>query len=191
MNVLLLNALPDRNQKEKIIKDRLIEEMRKHKLEYEIVDLFNSQIKICLGCGSCDWSSPGICIIKDKMQEILPMWIKAHLVILLTPLSFGGYHSELKKVIDRLMPLKVCQYMLYKREMHHKNRYNVTPGLLSIGILSEPDNDQEMIFHNLVKRNAYNFCSDRFNSFILYENESKQKMKEKIISGLKLMGGVA
>jgi multimeric flavodoxin WrbA len=45
--------------------------------------------------------TPGECVIKDAGCDVARDVSHSDLVILLTPMSFGGYSSELKKAVDR------------------------------------------------------------------------------------------
>jgi len=62
----------------------------------EPILLHEVKIRSCLGCFKCWDTTPGICIQKDDAQEIVQKIIQSELVVFLTPLTFGGYSSELK-----------------------------------------------------------------------------------------------
>jgi len=57
----------------------------------------------------------------------------AEILILLTSLSFGGYGSQLKKAIDRLIPLVSPFFELRQDLTHHQHRYDRMPRFVGIG----------------------------------------------------------
>jgi multimeric flavodoxin WrbA len=119
--------------------------------------LAGMNIKPCRGCFSCWVKTPGICIIKDDGQEpILRAWAEADLIAMLTPVTFGGYAPELKKALDRIIPVLSPFFMQLRGETHHPQRYPRSRRLLAIGTLKQEDADSESIFRRLVGRNALN-----------------------------------
>lgn len=47
-------------------------------------------------CGK-HFKTSGLCMQKDDMQKLIPKLLQAKLLVFITPISFGSYHSELKK----------------------------------------------------------------------------------------------
>ena len=81
------------------------------------------------------------------------------LLVFLTHVTFGGYSSELKKAVDRLIPLLSPFFVKIGREIHHRPRYPRYPPILGVGLLPVPDQEKEKIFRTLVERNAVNYHS--------------------------------
>src|SRR4030066_175947 len=74
-------------------------------LNYQ-VDLFRlGEIKIadCLGDFKCWVKTPGICTIDDANREIAQAVAQSELLVFITPVTFGGYSSHLKKAVDHLI----------------------------------------------------------------------------------------
>jgi len=46
----------------------------------------------------------------------------SELVVLLTPITFEGYCSELKKAVDRVIPLILPYFLFVRHEVHHIRR---------------------------------------------------------------------
>ena len=55
----------------------------------------------CSGRGGCAFKTPGLCVFPDAANEIMGKLARSDLFVLFTPLTFGGYSSQLKKVLDR------------------------------------------------------------------------------------------
>ncbi len=75
------------------------------------VSQFNlCQMKIagCIGCmkGGKDPLSP--CVIKDDMDSIYPVYEKADLVVLASPMYYWNFSGQLKCAFDRLFAVAEC-----------------------------------------------------------------------------------
>ena len=73
----------------------------------EIINIFlaEKEIKHCKGCVSCWINSPGQCVIKDDMAEILSLEEGADILLLATPLHFDNISGMLKVYMDRRIVL--------------------------------------------------------------------------------------
>ena len=129
--------------------------------------LRNKKIAYCLGCFECWTKTPGRCRIEDEGQAIAAAIIHSDLVIYLTPITFGGYSSVLKKAVDRTICLISPFFTKINGEVHHRKRYTHYPNLLAIGLLPHPDPEQAAIFTKLVERNAINFHAPTHASLVL------------------------
>lgn len=63
----------------------------------------------CMGEFDCFVKTPGRCRIHDEGQEIERAVHDAELVVLVTPLHYGGHAAQLKKAVDRLLPRNALQ----------------------------------------------------------------------------------
>ena len=100
------------------------------------VDCLSIDVIPCTGCGSCGLRTPGACVVKDDMQEIFRKMVASDVLVLATPVRFGTYCAELKKVVDRFQPLMVPIYVLRDGEMHFHGRYDLPP-LIGVGLVRE------------------------------------------------------
>lgn len=117
-----------------------------------------SQMKVlpCLGCFDCWVKTPGQCIIPDKGQAVAEAAVNSDVLVLLSPVTFGGYSSTLKNAVDRLIPNILPLFVSIKGETRHPPRYLEYPRLLGIGISADNAREDEL-FSRLVERNALNF----------------------------------
>jgi multimeric flavodoxin WrbA len=114
----------------------------------------------CQGCFECWTTSPGLCKTDgDAGREIAAAIIGSDLMVLLTPITFGGYSSEIKKAMDRSICLVLPFFRRVDGEVHHRRRYPRYPALAAVGVLGAPDEEQARIFRSLVERNARNMDS--------------------------------
>jgi hypothetical protein len=118
--------------------------------------LAGMDIQPCRGCFSCWVKTPGRCVIHDDEEAILGATAASDRVIWLTPITFGGYSPELKKALDRIIPILLPFFAKVRGETHHPLRYPRPRRLLAIGTLKQEDADSEGVFRHLVGRNALN-----------------------------------
>lgn len=137
--------------------------------------LRDEKIAYCLGCFECWTKTPGICRIDDAGRSVAASVIQSDLLVYVTPITFGGYSSELKKAVDRSICLIMPFFQRIGGEVHHHARYARYPALLGVGILAEPDPQQEQIFGQLIERNAINMHAPTHGSFVVYRNEAPER----------------
>jgi hypothetical protein len=118
--------------------------------------LAGMDIQPCRGCFSCWVKTPGRCVIHDDEEAILGATAASDRVIWLTPITFGGYSPELKKALDRIIPILLPFFAKVRGQTHHPLRYPRPRRLLAIGTLKQEDADSEGVFRHLVGRNALN-----------------------------------
>jgi len=134
--------------------------------------LRDEQIAHCIGCFECWTKTPGLCRINDAGREVARSVIQSDLTIFLTPVTFGGYSSELKKAVDRIICLISPFFTQIDGEVHHHARYARYPRLLGVGALPAPQPAQEEIFHTLIGRNAINLHAPARHSAIVYRGQA-------------------
>lgn len=121
------------------------------------IPLNDKRILNCTGCMSCVWNiegmHPGICRLKDDMQEICPTFVHSDLVILLTDIVFGGFSSLLKKTVDRLLPV-LFTAPLKKRgiDVGHVMRYSQRPSIMAVGMQAASDDRTATLFQEYCSR---------------------------------------
>lgn len=133
----------------------------------ESVRLRDVAVAPCLGCFECWTRSPGVCKTRDAGRDLARAYVRAHLVAFVTPVTFGGYSSELKKALDRMICVELPFFRRRDGEGRHPARYARRPALLVIGVLPQPVPAQERIFHALARRNALNMLPSAFASHVV------------------------
>jgi multimeric flavodoxin WrbA len=159
MKAVILNGSNDNESPLNIGENIVAEELKKGKWKVKTFELRNEKIATCIGCFGCWIKTPGQCILKDQGQEITKAVAKSDLLILFSPVTFGGYSFQLKKMLDRLIPNLLPLFTKINGEIHHKYRYEKKPKLLAVGHLPKHDGESERIFKALVGRNALNMHS--------------------------------
>jgi len=92
----------------------------------EIVHAIKSDVKPCTGCFSCWNKTPGKCIIRDGMDEIIEKLIVADVVIWAFPLYYFSAPGALKNIIDRQLPISVPFMSRGNESGGHPSRYDLS-----------------------------------------------------------------
>ncbi len=130
--------------------------LHKHLPDAETIILRDQRIGNCAGDFFCWVRNPGMCNTDDDNRIIAAKIMHSDLVISLTPVTFGGYSSELKRMVDHQIQNILPFFANINGEIHHQKRYRRYPNMLTIGWMKEPNAPAEIIFRHLVHRNAIN-----------------------------------
>ena len=181
MNALILNgSLAD--QEFLMPAQKIIEEvLGSGGWDVDPVLLRNVEVWSCLGCFKCWDTTPGLCIQeKDEARGIVEKIIRSELLVFLTPLTFGGYSSELKKIIERSLGLLQPGVTLVTGESHHLKRYERYPSLLALAVTEAWDNEEVKLFKTLMDRHSLNFYPPKYRAEVLLKGEEENKIRERI-----------
>jgi hypothetical protein len=108
MQILALNSSPRDNDtsKTELVLQKFLEGARRAGATTETLYLRNYKIKHCLGCFSCWTQTPGRCVQKDDMTEILfDRYLQADLAVLASPLYHGTMNARMKLFVERTLPM--------------------------------------------------------------------------------------
>ena len=150
--------------------------------------LKEQKIASCRGCFSCWTRSPGVCVIDDDGRRVAKAAMQCDLMVWLTPVTFGGYSSELKKALDRLIPNLLPYFTLINGEIHHVPRYEKYPDLAVVGVAQEHDAEAEQTFVRLASRNAINSYCSAHSAGVIFPDDELRRIEMKIAVWLKTAG---
>jgi len=103
MKVLAINGSPHGGKgNTALILDPFLEGLRDAGADVELVCTRDLDINPCLGCFGCWIKTPGQCVQKDDMAELLHLLREADVWVLATPLYFDGPSGSLKNLMDRM-----------------------------------------------------------------------------------------
>ena len=171
MKAVIFNGARKENQIINAVETWLTKLLTASGWEVESIRLREKEIAGCLGCFGCWVKTPGICVIDDYGREATRKAFQSDLLVWLTPITFGGYSSELKKALDRMIPILLPYFGLYKGQIHHRMRYAKYPKLLVIG--TEPlKPEYEETFLALTERNALNMRPPKHATGIFKRSEN-------------------
>lgn len=189
MRALILNGEEIDGISLEQVLDNIKEELHANDFEIKEIILKEKKIADCLGCFDCWVKTPGVCIIDDYGREVAAELINSDLLIFLTPVVFGSYSYQLKKALDRMIPLISPYFKKVKGEIHHKKRYPKYPSLLALGIVEDNNQLQRKIFKELAERNSINFYAPYYGAEVFNaENFNSRKSKNYVSEFSKKVG---
>lgn len=108
MNVLLLAGSPRGDRSLSLgLARTFVEGLRESRAEVRVteVSLVGADIHPCTGCFSCWRKTPGQCVFHDAMDDLLPRFLAADLVVWAFPLYHFGMPTPVRRFVERTLPL--------------------------------------------------------------------------------------
>ena len=136
MNIAIINTT-----------DRILFDKEFNNKEVNIINTTDLDIMNCIGCFECWTKTPGLCVQIDEMPTILQTIMNSDLTIFISNVKIGFVSSELKKVLDKTLPLIHPYFDISNGEVHHKARYDSYPELALVLIGNNEISDQ--VFDNI------------------------------------------
>lgn len=130
MNIVVFNGSPRISKSNTMkITDAFLQGINEQLGANTVVDIFDIYkkdvvINDCIGCFTCWTKSPGKCVFKDSMVEIMEKFLAADIVIWSFPLYFFGMPSKIKACLDRQLPT-LLPFML-SDQAGHQMRYDLS-----------------------------------------------------------------
>ena len=94
----------------------------------EVLDLSQLELRHCIGCWACWWKTPGRCVHKD-LDEFYRAFLAADKVSFYCKVSQGFVTSNLKALIDRMIPFVLPYISWPEGESVHDPRYEKYPAV--------------------------------------------------------------
>lgn len=91
----------------------------------DYVELRKSDIHQCVGCFSCWTKTPGECIFKDHMPDLIEKFREADLIIWATPLYHHGMTTLLKGFVERTLPFNLPYIVNEDGHFTHPERFTM------------------------------------------------------------------
>jgi len=185
MNTLILDGTAGSDPAGAVIHAALEEELRTLGATVRSVRVSEKRIGPCMGDFFCWTRSPGECTQDDDNREISRTFVGSDLVVFLTPVTFGGYSSELKRAVDHLIPNISPFFVRLGGETHHARRYPGYPRILVVGWRPDEDPVAEGVFHHLVTRNALNMYPPAAVSCVIHTTWQPRRVREVVAARLR------
>lgn len=146
--------------------------------DVEHIILREKRIGNCAGDFFCWVRTPGVCNVNDDNRAIAEALANSDLMAYLTPVTFGGYSSTLKRMVDHQIQNVSPFFKKIEGETHHHARYKKNPNLLVVGWMEAPDAESEAVFRHLVQRNAINFHAKTYVSDVVLASEPDEELQD-------------
>jgi len=107
MKILAICGSPRKGNTEWML-TKVLESARAEGAETELLLLRDRDIGLCRGCLTCevgDDRQPGVCVINDDMEGMLPKMLAADVIVFGSPSYFYMLSGLLKNFLDRTIPI--------------------------------------------------------------------------------------
>jgi len=125
--------------------------------EVENIFLAEKDIGNCRGCYGCWMKTPGECVLKDDMAELLEKFVSSDIVVYATPLFIDNVSGIMKNFMDRLIPVGDPHLEVDSDgQTRHPGRYEKMPDIVAISNCGFPEQDHFQVLKLLFRRIARN-----------------------------------
>jgi multimeric flavodoxin WrbA/putative sterol carrier protein len=107
--------------------------------ETETVYLKEKEIHSCVGCYTCWAKTPGVCVFKDDMPELLEKVKDCDILVYATPLYNFNVTALMKAFQERLLPLLDPHLIKTEGAYRHPQRYAVNRKMVLISTCGFPE----------------------------------------------------
>ena len=172
MKAILLDGSHKNDSTGERVRAALLSALQACGWDSEHIVLREKKIGNCAGDFFCWIRSPGICNVDDDNRTIAEAVMASDLMVYLTPVTFGGYSSALKRMVDHQIQNVSPFFAKVAGETHHQKRYPKYPDLLAAGWMDAPDAQAAAVFRHLAQRNAINLFAERVVSGVVLAGQS-------------------
>jgi hypothetical protein len=176
-NVVILDGTASGDEDLSPILSVLTDVLKRGGAQVETFPLREMKLAHCLGCFGCWVETPGMCVEADAGRQIARAIIQSDTTVFFTPVTFGGYSPELKKMLDRFIQLISPYFLIDHGEVHHPPRYAHRPRLMMVGVQRHPDPHEAHIFKILAGRNAINFHPPSFAAEVVLATDDADTLR--------------
>jgi len=127
----------------------------------ENVLLADKDIKPCVGCYSCWTSTPGVCIHKDDMKDLLEKFVSSDTVLFATPVYVDNVTGIMKVFMDRLIAVGDPHMVRDDHgECRHVKKHDLPGAFVAVSNCGFPEQSHFEVLKVLYRRMARNFHCD-------------------------------
>lgn len=141
------------DSKEEVFGSKLYRYYKDNNADVEFISASNLDIKPCYSCGGCTQKTFGKCIVRDDMDSIIPLLMKCQVIIYTSPLVYGGFSYEIKKVVDK-MALTGSVFYREKNKEFVKGTVSNMKKIISVGIKDNVSDKARTSFEHILREIA-------------------------------------
>jgi multimeric flavodoxin WrbA/putative sterol carrier protein len=140
MKILAIQGSPrPRASNTEILLQEFLKGARSQGAETETVYLKEKEIHSCVGCYTCWAKTPGVCVFKDDMPELLEKVKRCDILVYATPLYNFNVTALVKAFQERLLPLLDPHLIKAEQAYRHPQRYVVNRRMVLISTCGFPE----------------------------------------------------
>ncbi len=122
-----------------ILLQEFLKGARSQGAETETIYLKEKEIHYCVGCYTCWTKTPGVCVFKDDMPELLEKVKACDILVYATPLYNFNVTALMKAFQERLLPLLDPHLIKTGESYRHPPRYKVDRKIVLISNCGFPE----------------------------------------------------
>ncbi len=122
-----------------ILLQEFLKGCRSQGAETETIYLREKKIHPCVGCYTCWAKTPGSCVFKDDMPELLERVRESDILVYATPLYNYNMTALLKAFQERLLPLLDPHLVKTGETYRHPHRYEGTRSVVLVSTCGFPE----------------------------------------------------
>lgn len=180
MKAILLDGSIKNDETAERIRSALTTRLQTDGWQVQHILLREKKIGNCAGDFFCWIRNPGLCNVDDENRDIAEAVIASDLMIYLTPVTFGGYSSALKRMVDHQIQNILPFFAQVAGETHHQKRYPKYPNFLAVGWMEQANKQSEAVFRQLAARNAINFYAPKSASGVILAGQSETEIQTSV-----------
>ncbi len=181
-NALILDGTASGDGDLPPIRNALSQALEAANVQVQTVVLRDTRLAHCVGCFKCWMKTPGICAEADAGRDIARAMVRSDYTVFFTPVTFGGYSPELKKMVDRMVQIASPLFRMEHGEVHHPPRYARPPRLLIVGVQRRPNQAEAHIFRTLAGRNAINMHPPGYAAEVVLASDDPEMLRARFAS---------
>ena len=140
MKLLVFNGSPRKSRgTTDIILETFIEGAKQSGADVEKHHIVDLDFGGCRGCFNCWWVTPGKCVQRDDMDQIIPAIIEADLLLLGTPIYGRNVTSYTQKLMERTFVFSLPEMERKDGETKHPGRVRKFPRTVLVATAGFPD----------------------------------------------------
>lgn len=117
MKVVAFNGSPRKNGNTQKALELFAEELQKHKIKTEIVQVGDKPIRGCLACYTCRKNQNERCAIEDEVNDWIQIMKNSDGIVLASPVYFSGITGTLKCFLDRAFLVSSVNGNLFRHKV--------------------------------------------------------------------------
>lgn len=184
---LVLDGSKSDDREARVARETVVSELGKAGFSCSEHILRDEEVAPCIGCFKCWVKTPGECVYKDQGKQIAMDMARCRVIVLVTPVTFGGYSSELKKGLDRVLPILLPDFANYDGETHHPHRYSKGFDVIAIGTMPRENEQNAKLFRDLVVRNSLNMHSSKRPIRVVIKGQGEDAVRKQAVDAVKEM----
>ena len=140
MKILAIQGSPrPKTSNTEILLQEFLKGAQSQGAETETVYLKEKEIHSCVGCYTCWAKTPGVCVFKDDMPELLDKVKGCDILVYATPLYNFNVTALVKAFQERLLPLLDPHLIKTGEAYRHPQRYAVNRKMVLISTCGFPE----------------------------------------------------